>query len=127
MRDLRPVAALAATVGGVAWVLKIFIVGIQGGPDAASAPERVAFLTGLGCLAVAAMVVGLELTRERDVYGRALGAAAGLLVFGLVLGVSQGLLTAVPGDSWVQREAAFPALGAVALATVARARARGSV
>jgi len=115
----RSVAVVAGIVGGVGWLAKMVVMWTQGGPDLDSVPETIAFLTGLVGVAVAAVATGVHLTRGRGVGARILGGIGVLVVVVLVVGGGQELLTALPGDSWVQAEAIFGLVGLVAVVTSA--------
>lgn len=118
MTALR-VAVVAGLVGGVGWLAKIVIMALQGGPDLDSVPETVAFVTGLVGVLVGSAAVGAHLTRGRGWGWRILAAAAAVGVAVLVVGFGQELLTALPGDGWLQEEAIFGIVGLLAVVAAA--------
>jgi hypothetical protein len=113
----KQIAVVAGLIGGVGWIAKLVIMAIQGGPDLDSVPETIAFALGLvGVVVVGAAALGVHLARGRPTGVRVLAAVGGVLTAVLVTGLGQTALTALPGNSWVQEEAIFGVVGAVALA-----------
>lgn len=120
----RRVAVVAGLVGGLGWVAKMVIMALQGGPDLDSIPETIAFVTGLVGVLVAAAATGVHLTRGRGWGWRILAAVAAVGLAILVVGFGQELLTALPGESWVQEEAIFGIVGLLAVVAAAAAGKR---
>jgi hypothetical protein len=121
----REVAVGAALVGGTAWMAKLAVMAAQGGPQGDSVPEAIAFFTGLLGLVVAAAAAGLHRTRHRSSGARAASALLAVVLLVVVAGSTQSLLTALPGDSWVQAEAVFGLVGAAAvIAALTASRSR---
>ncbi|HSP60870.1 MAG TPA: hypothetical protein VLO09_07395 [Ornithinimicrobium sp.] len=120
----RRVAVVAGLVGGLGWVAKMVIMALQGGPDLDSIPETIAFVTGLVGVLVAAAATGVHLTRGRGWGWRILAAVAAVGLAILVVGFGQELLTALPGESWVQEEAIFGIVGLLAVVAAAAAGER---
>lgn len=124
--NARTVSIGAGLICGLGWISKIVIMALQGGPDPASVPESIAFLAGVVGAIVAAAAVGTLIANGRSVAWRVLAAVAAVIVVGLVIGVGQFALSALPGESWVHEEAIFGVIGLVA-AAVAMAMAIGPV
>lgn len=117
----RKVAIVAGLVGGLAWMAKLVVMGIQGGPDPDSVPEAIAFFLGLVGVVVAAAALGAYRARGGSPARTALYAVGAVVVTVAVVGLGQLALTALPGDTWVQEEAIFGAAGLVAVLAAAAA------
>ena len=117
---------VVGVVGGIAWIAKLVVMALQGGPDPDSIPENVFFFTGLAGIVVASGATAAHLARTASWWLRALAALAGVVVTALVFGLVQGGLTALPGESWVQEEAVFGIAGLVALGTALAALRAGA-
>jgi hypothetical protein len=126
MSRAATVGVIAGLVGGSSWIAKLVIMAFQGGPDPQSVPESIAFFAGLLGVAVAAAALGVLLTRGRPAVARLAAALGGVVCVALLIGAGQALLTALPGDSWIQEEAVFGVLGLLALITAAVLRQRES-
>ena len=113
----RRIARTAGFAGGIGWIAKIGIMAIQGGPDARSIPENVAFFLGLAGVLVAGAAAGIHLARARTRPYRVAAAVAGVLAVVLLVGAGQTLFTALPGNGWFQKEATFGLAGLVVLLT----------
>ena len=113
----RRIAIIAGFVGGIGWLAKMLVLAVQGGPDPDSAPETIAFLTGLVGVPCAAAAAAAHLTGKRSPLFRAGAAIAAVVALMLVSLLLQVALTALPGDSWVQAEVVFPLVGIAAVAT----------
>lgn len=122
----RTVAIGAGLVGGLGWMAKLVIMALQGGPDPASAPESAAFVVGLVGVLIGAAAAGTHLGRGRSVARRVLSAVAGVLAVGAVISLGQLLLSALPGESWVQEEAIFGIVGLLAVVVATAAVVRGN-
>jgi hypothetical protein len=120
VRTLVVVAGLACAVG---WLLKMAVMVSQGGPDADSAPEAVAFFVGLLGFVVLAASTGILLRSGGGTGTKVAAAVLGVVAAALTLGVVQLALTALPGDHWWQAELAF-VVGALAALAVALAAKR---
>lgn len=57
---------------------------------------------------------------------RVLAGVAAILSVGLVISLGQAMLTALPGDSWVQEEAIFGVVGLLAVVAAAVSVGRDS-
>jgi hypothetical protein len=117
----RTIGITAALIGGVAWMAKIVIMTVQGGPDQNSIPEAIAFFAGLLGIVIAAAAAGVHFARGGSGGWRVLAAILAVLVVAVVVGVGQALLTALPGDSWVREEAIFGIVGLFFVLGAARA------
>lgn len=124
---ISAVTVVAGVVGGLAWVVKFLVMVGQGGPESGSVAENISFALGLVALAVAAGMVGWQTARTNKAGLRVLAAIAGVIAFAGVQGIGQVALSALPGDSWVQEEAIFGVLGALAVLLAVVAQLRGRV
>jgi hypothetical protein len=111
----RRVAVVAAIAGGVGWLSKIVIMTAAGGPNPDSALEAISFFAGLGGVVIAAAAAGFYLARGTSAVRRVLAAIAAVVIAGVVVGIGQAGLSALPGDAWLQEEAVFGIVGLAAL------------
>lgn len=120
----RMLMVVAGLIGGLGWMAKLVIMAAQDGPDAESTLESIAFFVGLLGVIVASIAGGVYLASARSSGWRVLAGLAGFVVVGVVIGLGQVLLTALPGDSWVQEEAIFGVVGLFAVVVAATALLR---
>jgi len=113
--NARTVTVAAGAVCAIGWFSKMAVMVAQGGPEAGSIPETLAFLVGLVSFVVFAAALGHMLMRAHRPVMKALASVAAVVLAALTLGVVQLLLTALPDDAWWQPELAFVGAGVAAL------------
>lgn len=122
----RTIAIVAALAGGTGWMAKMFIMAAQGGPDAQSTPEAIAFFVGFAGIIVASAAAGAYMARRKPLGWRVLGAIGAVVVVALVTAAGQAGLGSLPGDGWVKVEAMLGIVGAVFFAAAITALRRAT-
>ena len=116
--SIRRVAAAAWLLGGVAWLVKLTLIFVNGGSNTDEGVVAVAFLAGVAFLVAAGAVTGFVLLRRWNTWlaaaGVPLGVAITLVGINVIDGVLQGI---VPASGWFDEEVGI--LGAAVLAVLA--------
>lgn len=114
--DPRRIASIAAVLGGVGWLAKVFLLWLNGGEEADSSLVPELALFGWAMLALALMAAGYTLVEKAPVWLRAVVAVAtALLVLMLWQLLDQGIKATMDGDSWIRDELSVAIAGVIAV------------
>ncbi len=114
--DPRRIASTAAVVGGVGWLLKVFLIWGNGGENTDSGPVAYLYFVGWVALAVALGAAGYTLVERAPVWLRGVVAVATpLLVLMVWQLMDQAIKAVYPGSSWLRDELSVVVAGLLAL------------
>jgi hypothetical protein len=112
--DPRRIASIAAVLGGVGWLAKVFLIWRSGGEDTELASQLALF--GWAMLALALMAAGYTLVEKAPVWLRGVVAVAtALLVLMLWQLLDQGIKATYEGESWLRDELSVAIAGLIAV------------
>ena len=114
--DPRRIASIAALVGGVSWLAKVFLIWLSGGDNTDTGLVAIFALAGWASFAVALAAAGYTLVEKAPVWLRAVVAVATpLLVLMVWMLLDQGVKAAYGGDSWFRDEVSVLVAAVIAL------------
>lgn len=114
--DPRRIASTAAVIGGVGWLLKVFLIWFNGGENTDSGAVLLTSVLGWAALFVALAAAGYTLVERAPVWLRGVVAlATPLLVLMVWELMDQAIKSVYPGSSWLRDEVSVLVAGLIAI------------
>ena len=114
--DPRRIASIAAVLGGVGWLAKVFLLWLDGGEETDASLVSELALFGWALLALALMAAGYTVVEKAPVWLRGVVAVAtALLVLMLWQLLDQGIKATYDGETWIREELSVAVAGVIAV------------